>query len=213
VVSVSEPTVRGLVSLGALTDAQVAAARAVYEGGFPAAVRAPFDALTDVQPRERTQVLLGDLGDVLGLVLVRDLGDTRWTFLRYFVVTGDRRGQGIGGTLWTALCVDLAARGASRLLFDVEDPDDAAASADEATERHRRVRFYRRLGAELVDVETYAPPHHGAPGTDAMPLRLMATELDDVGGSTPPTLSAAGIDTAVRAVMWHRYGVDAARPE
>jgi GNAT superfamily N-acetyltransferase len=159
-----------LIGLGDVSAPVVEAVRAIYEAGFPAAVRAPFRDLVEVEPTERTQVLLGDDGAVLGLVLVRDLADTGWTFLRYFVVAEALRGQGIGGRLWSALCRDLAARGCTRLLFDVEDPDDPSADAHEAEERRRRVRFYRRLGAEVIAGSPYTPPHHGEAGTSTMPV-------------------------------------------
>jgi GNAT superfamily N-acetyltransferase len=198
-----------LVAIDDISPATVDAAREIYEAGFPAAVRAPFGDLLGVRGDERTQVLLDTDGDGLGLVLVRDLGDTGWTFLRYFVVAAERRGQGVGGRLWSALCADLAARGSTRLLFDVEDPDDPTADAHEAEERRRRVVFYRRLGADLVDVASYAPPHHGEPGTLPIPLRLMAAALDAAGGSSRLELDARAADGLACTVLLHRYGVDA----
>jgi GNAT superfamily N-acetyltransferase len=203
-----DPSTDRLVDLPAATPAGLEQARAIYEAGFPAAVRAPFSDLLGAHPAERTQLLLDGTGEVIGLTLVRDLGDTRWTFLRYFVVTAERRGSGIGGRLWAALCRDLADRSQELLLFDVEDPADPAATAHETVERHRRVTFYRRLGAELVDFAAYEPPHHGEPGSQALPLRLMAARLDVNGGSSPPRLLGAEAERAVESVLRHRYGVD-----
>jgi GNAT superfamily N-acetyltransferase len=201
-----------LVGVAEVGETALEAAREIYEAGFPPAVRAPFRDLVDARPDERMQLLLDGAGQVLGVALVRDLGETRWTFLRYFVVTARRRGQGIGSRLWSALCRDLAARGRERLLFDVEDPDDAAADPHEADERRRRVRFYRRLGADLVDLAhsaSYAPPHHGEPGTVAIPLRLLGADLDGAGGSRPLVLDAPATELLVAAVMQLRYGVNA----
>jgi GNAT superfamily N-acetyltransferase len=208
----SDPPGDELVGLADVDQAEIEAARAIYEAGFPAAVRAPFNDLVDTRPDERMQLLLDGAGQVLGVVLVRDLGDTKWTFLRYFVVAAQRRGQGIGGRLWSALCRDLAARGRERLLFDVEDPDDAAADPREVDERRSRVRFYRRLGADLVelaDPASYAPPHHGEAGTVAIPLRLLGADLDGAGGSRPLQLDGATTELLVAAVMQLRYGVNA----
>jgi GNAT superfamily N-acetyltransferase len=142
-----------------------------------------------------------------GLTLARDLGDTGWTFLRYFVVTAERRSEGVGSRLWSELCRSLADRGQELLLFDVEDPADPGATSHEAVERHRRVSFYRRLGAELVDFAAYEPPHHGEPGTQPLPLRLMAARLDVNGGSSPPRLLPADAERAVESVLRYRYGV------
>jgi GNAT superfamily N-acetyltransferase len=209
-----DPSAEQLLGLAAVTPATIEAARDIYEAGFPAAERAPFEDLLDVRTDERMQFLLdGDAGAdaVLGVVLVRDLGETDWTFLRYFVVAADRRGHGVGGRLWSALCRDLAARGRRRLLFDVEDPDDPAADRHEVDERWRRVRFYRRAGADLVAADSYAPPHHGAPGTPTMPLRPMGAELDAAGRSRPLDLDPAGIEDLIGVVMRYRYAVTSPR--
>jgi GNAT superfamily N-acetyltransferase len=196
-----------LVGLLAGGPGAVAQARAIYEGGFPAAVRAPFTDLVDVAPGERTQVLLED-SDVVGLTLVRDLADTGLAFLRYFVVTAERRGQGTGGRLWQALSGDLAGRGTTRLLLDVEDPADPAADDAERTIRLRRIRFYRRLGAELVELDpAYSPPPHGQPGTEAIPLRLLATTIDRSGRTSPLPPRSTEVPGLAAAVMRHRYGV------
>jgi GNAT superfamily N-acetyltransferase len=197
-----------LVRLAEAADAQVEAAQATFEAGFPAAVRAPFAELLDTRPDERLQIFASAAGDVLGVTLVRDLAGLGWTFLRYFVVTGDRRGQGIGSRQWSALCRDLADRGQTRILFDVEDPDDPAADAAERDERERRVRFYQRLNADLVAVEDYAPPHHGAPGTAVIPLRLMAAQIDDTGRSSTPPSDPTTTAAMLTGVMRHRYGVE-----
>lgn len=201
------PPANGLIGISSATAAAVEQARAIYQAGFPAAVRAPFDDLVTVRDDERTQLLLDSSGEVLGLTLVRDLGDTGWTFLRYFVVTAEHRGQGLGGLMWAALCRDLAGRGKRLLLLDLEDPDDPTATGQEADERRRRVTFYRRLGAAVVDFAAYEPPHHGEVGTDPIPLRLMAARLERSGGSSPPRLLPEAADRAVSAVMRHRYGV------
>jgi GNAT superfamily N-acetyltransferase len=200
-----------LVGVADADDSAFGAARGIYEAGIPAAVRAPFHELVDARPDERMQLLLDGPGQVVGVALVRDLGQTRWTFLRYFVVTAHQRGQGIGSRLWSALCRDLGARGRERLLFDVEDPDDAAADPHEVDERQRRVRFYRRLGADLVelaDPASYAPPHHGEAGTTAIPLRLLGADLDGAGGSRPLSLDGPATEALVAAVLLLRYGVE-----
>jgi GNAT superfamily N-acetyltransferase len=202
----SEPT-DALAPLTACGPALTAQAREIYESAFPAAVRAPFADLVAVAPTERTQVLL-DHGGVLGLFLVRDLADTGWSFLRYFVVAAESRGQGAGGRLWRALCRDLAARGQTRLLFDVEDPDEATVEPTETAIRVSRVRFYRRLGADLVDVTDYAPPAHGEPGTDPVPLRLLGAVVDSSGETSPLPPDPAAVGDLVDAVMRHRYGID-----
>jgi GNAT superfamily N-acetyltransferase len=196
-----------LVPLLSLDNRMRQQARDVYEAGFPAALRAPFRDLVDVQPGEHAVALVQPSDRVLGLALVRDLPGTRWTFLRYFVVAADRRGTGLGTQLWAALTQDLVEQGRTRLTFDVEDPDDADAADAERAERLRRIRFYQRLGATLLPVTGYAPPAHGEGDVD-VPLRLLAAPL---GAVVPPPLGAELADL-VRAVYAGRYGLTATSP-
>lgn len=181
----------------------------VYEAGFPVALRAPFEALLDVERGERSLALTTGAGPVLGLALVRNLPGTAWTFLRYFVIAAERRGTGLGGVLWRMLTEDLVQRHSTWLLFDVEDPDDRAASAGERAERERRVRFYQRLGASLLDVSGYQPPAHGEPGATVIPLRLMAARL---GAAESPQPERPELADMVRAVYSGRYGAGPESP-
>jgi hypothetical protein len=159
--------------------------REIYENGFDPQLRAPFaDLLAD-----RAYVLLDP--EPRGLAVVRELGDTGWVFLRYFVV--GTRGGGLGSQMWALL---REAVGGARIIFDVEDPADHGIDAAEETIRRRRIAFYNRLGAELLPVNGYRPPHGGEPH----PLLLMATDgTDDARAVT-------------EAVYQHRYGLATDHP-
>ncbi|MEZ5114931.1 MAG: GNAT family N-acetyltransferase [Candidatus Nanopelagicales bacterium] len=181
------------------------AVRRVYEAVFPLALRAPWPDLVGGHPREELLVLLDEhpvegYRDPIGLALVRHLGQTTMTFLRYFAIDSARHSRGHGSALWRALTHHLRDAGRTLLLFDVEDP--AAAAPGHHREDERRIAFYRRHGAELAPVTGYAPPDHGSAGTEPA-LLLMTADLVRPGRAVEGTSLAA----AVVAVYEHRYGL------
>lgn len=183
-----------LVEAGSLSGAELSAVRAIYEDAFPEELRAPFDDLLV----DRLLVLL-DEGGPAGLALLRDLAGTTWTFLRYYAV--GRRGRGTGSTMWAALTALLESEGRTRLVWDVEDPDEDGLSPDAEAEHRRRIGFYERLGGRLLAVREYYPPHDDG---HAPRLRLMDIPL---GAGDP-----ASLREVVEGVYRLRYGVEADDP-
>ena len=180
-----------------------AAARAIYEASFPPSLRAPWSDLVHHRADERFVVLVDDEGAegdaaTVGITLIRRLGDTGMAFVRYLAVDPTRRDRGFGSQLVAHLREALRAEGIGVLLLDVEKPAGAHAEED-----RRRIAFYERCGLALLDVTDYAPPEHGETG-EIVPLLLMGEVLD---GGAP--LTGARLDEAVRAVLLHRYGVQA----
>ncbi|GAB3893719.1 hypothetical protein GCM10029964_070960 [Kibdelosporangium lantanae] len=112
-------------------------------------------------------------------------------FLRYFVVGS--RGGGLGGRMWSLLRSALGPT--TPVVFDVEDPGEPGISAEEKAIRQRRIAFYNRLGAVLLPVTGYSPPH----GDSTDPMLLMATESTEASRT-------------VRAVYQHRYGLGEDHP-
>jgi len=190
--------VAGLIDLDDLRSDAVAGVRAIYEASFPDELTAPFDALRV----DRMLVRVDDLGPA-GFALLRDLRgdvtDTGWTFLRYYAV--GRRGTGVGSLMWRDLTQLLAAEGRTRLLWDVEDPDEPGLSPDLVVEHRRRIAFYERLGGRVLPVRGYEPPHDDG---HAPHLLLMDTALADV---PEPSLRAR-----LEGVFAHRYGCAADHP-
>lgn len=171
-------------------------AQDIYEESFPPAVRAPWDQVRDHRADEQLLVLIDPDDMVVGLSLIRHLGDTRMTFVRYLVVDSEMRGAGLGGRLLMSLCSHVISEGYDVLLLDVEKP-----IGERADEDLRRIEFYRRHGLTLLDVPDYAPPGHGESG-EPVPLLLMGRVLGD-----GPPLTGAALQDAVAAVMLHRYDV------
>lgn len=185
-----------LVAVAGLTDAEVARVREIYESAFPDELTAPFEDLL----ADRLLVRVEDDGPT-GFALVRDLGETGWTFLRYYAV--GPRGRGVGSRMWADLTALLAAEGRTRLVWDVEDPDEPGL-ADHAVEEHRRrIVFYERLGGRLLPVREYFPPHDDG---HAPALLLMDAPLGAPSGEGPP------LRDLVVGVYARRYGLAADHP-
>ncbi|MCU0296182.1 MAG: GNAT family N-acetyltransferase [Candidatus Nanopelagicales bacterium] len=138
----------------------------------------------------------------VGLVLVRHLGTTSFSFLRYFVVDAQRRGRGHGSRLWSTLVDELRKAERTMLLLDVEDPDGRPDDSPERRDDLRRIDFYQRHGAEMLAVRQYAPPDHGQDSEEPR-LLLMGAAL----GEPVPALR-----DAVTAVYRDRYGLDPDHP-
>jgi len=171
------------------------AVRRIYETSFPASVRADWSSVSGHRADEELLVL-EDNGPA-GFALIRHLGDTTFTFVRYFAIDSSRRSSGHGACLLGGLVDRLTCQGRTALLLDVEDPAGEPGHAEHV----RRIAFYERNGVQLLPVADYAPPEHGATG-EVVPLLLMGRPLGD-----GPELTGAHLDTAIAAVMRHRYGV------
>lgn len=189
------------MNLRPYVDADEPRARAIYEESFPASLRAPWSEVRDHREDERLLVLDGGShgpanDGPLGLALLRHLGDTRLTFVRYLAVDSTQRNRGLGGTLVTLLREHLTRDGRSALLLDVEKP-----AGQHAEDDRRRIAFYRRHGLEVLDVEDYSPPDHGEVG-EQVPLLLMGAALNDSGALTGSRAAAWAA-----AVLRYRYGV------
>jgi GNAT superfamily N-acetyltransferase len=192
----------------ALDPAAVDAVRRIYEEGFPDRLRASFASLTDEREDGEAALALVRGPQPYGFAMLRRLGGTGWTYLRYFVVDQRLRGQGVGGTMWDLLAARLRAEDGTLLVFDVEDPGQPGCGPTEAQVRTRRVGFYRRHGAVLLPVRGYQTPHGSADGGGWTPMLLMAAPLA-AGGPAPGAGQAGAI---VSAVYQHRWRLEPGHP-
>ena len=210
-------TQRGLVAFAGLDATHQAAVRHVYESSFPLALRAPWEDITAGRPDERLLVLLDEErreAPPVGLALIRHLGDTSLSFVRYFVVDAERRGGGHGSALLSALVTHLRDTGRSMLLLDVEDPDGRPGDSPERRDDLRRIDFYRRHGVHMLAVREYAPPDHGQEGEEPA-LLLMGAFLrapSSDGFPLGPAPVGPALREAVTAVYRDRYGLDPDHP-
>ncbi len=195
-----------LVPFAGLDVEHQVAVRHVYESSFPLALRAPWEEITAGRPDEQLLVLLADESreaPPVGLALIRHLGSTSMSFLRYFVVDAQRRGLGHGSALWSAIVQHLRGAGRSMLLLDVEDPDGRPQDSPDRRDDLRRIDFYRRHGVDMLAVRKYCPPDHGQDDEEPR-LLLMGASLVE------PAVD--DLRAAVTAVYRDRYGLDPDHP-
>jgi GNAT superfamily N-acetyltransferase len=201
-------TAYALEPVEALDTTAVDAVRRIYEEGFPDRLRAGFASLTDEREDGETALALAHRRQPCGFAMLRRLGGTGWTYLRYFVVDQRRRGQGLGGIMWDLLTARLRAEGGTLLVFDVEDPGEPGCGPAEADVRTRRVGFYQRHGAVVLPVRGYRTPHGSADGDGWTPMLLMAAPVP--AGRAAPGAGEAG--TIVSAVYQHRWRLEPGHP-
>jgi GNAT superfamily N-acetyltransferase len=196
----------GLEPVEALSAADLDRVRRLYAGGFPAQLRASFASVTARRAAGEDALALLCDGRPAGFALLRRLGGTGWSYLRYFVVDEQRRGQGLGGIMWDELTARLRADGQTLLIFDVEDPAEPGCHPAEQRLRDRRIAFYQRHGASLLPVSGYRTPP--AAGTAWASLLLLAAPLRP--GAPDPGHQARAI---VAAVYQHRWGLQPGHPQ
>jgi GNAT superfamily N-acetyltransferase len=183
--------------------------RRIYEDGFPAHLRADFTTLADRPEHGEAALALVRGRQPCGFVMLRRLGETGWTFLRYFVVDERLRGQGLGGTMWDKLLARLRAEGSTLLVFDVEDPDELGCDPAESTVRSRRIGFYRDHGARLLPVRGYRTPHGRGEQAGWVPMLLMAAPV----APDTPAPGAGDAPAIVLAVYQHRWRLEPGHPQ
>ncbi|MBV9793411.1 MAG: GNAT family N-acetyltransferase [Actinobacteria bacterium] len=187
----------------ALDPARTGEVRRIYEDGFAPHLRSGFATLTTEREEGEIALALLQDGQPCGFAMLRPLGHTGWIFLRYFVVSQQRRGQGLGGIMWDQLMAWLQAGGYRLLVWDVEDADEPGTDPGEVHTRQRRVAFYQRHGGRLLPVKGYGNPH----GDEWTPMRLMAAR---VGAAPAPGPSQT--PAILAAVYQYRYRLDQSDP-
>ena len=133
----------------------------------------------------------GDVQEVAGMALVYFPEGLPLIWLDYFAIRSDLRGQGLGSDLFREIA-RLASEHAPPLdwlLFEVDD--DRGEDPDRQVASERRIAFYNRLGARLLQNVSYRfPSAFGEP----VPMRLMAYRLRQAAILTPEMLRRAVAD-------------------
>jgi GNAT superfamily N-acetyltransferase len=189
-----------------LTPVQLDRVKQIYAQAFPPELRVPFAELAVATPADLTLVAV-DETEPVGFATSMVLGDSGWTFLRYYAVTTARRRAGIGRAFWAQALPAMAAWGCPRrVVFEVEDPAEPECEPGEREVREGRIAFWQRCGARLLDVAGYVMPDLTG-FSEPEPMRLMAC-YDADSGPLPPT-QVAGLVTALYS--W-RYGLSPDHP-
>jgi GNAT superfamily N-acetyltransferase len=160
---------------------------AVYRESFAAPLRVPVSELLHGGQRDYCCAALADRpdgsdGHLVGIAVLRLIpGD--WAFLRYFAVAATRRSNGIGRQFFAQLGQELPGAGwPTRIVWEVEHPDEPAVDADERATRQRRVAFWRACGAQTLGVRDYTLPDFTGTGFTERMLLMAAVPA---GASLP----------------------------
>jgi GNAT superfamily N-acetyltransferase len=197
-------------------------ALAIYEAAFPVEEREDIPDLAEAIRRQAVAPVSADYVHHFWAAVQRDtvcgfarftyFADTRLAFMAYMAIRAEARGQGLGSQLFRRV-VDQVTRDAIAmggppalgLCWEVERPRDAATSG-ERNLRERRIRFYLRLGAQLIgQVDFQAPPLR--PGLPAIPYHLMFQASSPATALTRPLLVAV-----IETVLGHGYGLEHSAP-
>ena len=190
-----------IAAIGTLSPAQLRQVGEIYDEAFPPALRVPFGELINTGELDQMLVAL-DGSAPTGFASLRMLPSASWTFLRYFAVAAPRRSQGAGRQLWQLVQASLSAAGwPDRIVFEVEDPDEAGEDDAERPVRERRIRFWAGCGARLLPVAGYVLPDYTGSGITE-PILLMASDPRDGSAWSP-----AGLRSLVLAIYTDRYGL------
>lgn len=190
-----------VVPVSTLSQEQLDQVRTIYEEAFRPALRVPFTDLVHIGDLDQMFVAVAGTTPV-GFASMRLLPSASWSFLRYFAVAAAHRSQGAGRQFWQLLQASVGAAGwPARIVFEVEDPGEAAEDEAERLVRQRRIRFWGQCGARLLTVPGYVLPDYTGCGMTE-PILLMAS---DIGTSSP--CSGDELRSVVLAIYTDRYGL------
>lgn len=183
---------------------------AIYEDSFPPEERDDTgDLVASIHAGERLCFLARRDGDVVGLAVVFRLNAPRVAFLEYLAVAPGERDAGIGSSMFAHLEKNLRA-GAGEdvgIVLEVEPPDDA--DGPERVLRERRIAFYVRHGAVVVD----CAPRYRAPSLvradETIGFMLLWLPL---ARDAPTRLEGTFLRTCVESILTESYGLRAGDP-
>lgn len=181
--------------------------RAIYLAGFPPSQRVDFDGLLEAVAEGDVWLFTAHAGgDVAGFALVHPMPLPGLYLLDYFAVAPEQRGRGLGGAVLRLLAEQLAGEpDAWGMLLEVES-DEWGSEAERAL-RRRRIGFYRRNGASLVEA---LPVHYGPSMVDDSLLELKLMWLPLRPDAPPPT--GPDLRRAVIALYEEAYGLPPHHP-
>jgi GNAT superfamily N-acetyltransferase len=183
-----------------LDDRLLGQLQAIYFASFPPSQREEFQTIVSGIADGTCwlfTVVVG--GELLSFATVVPLEDTDVHYLEYIATGESGRGLGIGGKLLQFICAHLRTLGTvSGLLFEVETED--AGSDAERPIRRRRIEFYQRHGAHVVQgAPAYRAPNFAGEGT--IPYRLMWIPIR----SEVQTLAGPSLGQAVVSIFRQCY--------
>lgn len=178
--------------------AGLAAALEIDVDAFPANERFPVELLKEEIDKGVEQLYLGyQENEVVFMALLWPLKDTEFILLGDMATKKSHRGQGIGTAFLNKIRQDLREKN-KFILLEVENPDRGS----EREEKGRRVAFYRRVGAQVMQGVRYVlPPLDGSSISTEMLLMVFPEYRND-------TIAAKIVKEAIAQIYRELYGRD-----
>lgn len=139
----------------------------IYENAFPLNERDSQSQLLYALMSKIANIGTYYIDDrVAGIAVIYTMKKLPFMFLHYFAIAESFRNGGFGSQMFSQIMHEFEDKA---LIWEVEDIH-AARNADEKKLRERRINFYLRHGATLLNNPFIQPPlHHG----ECIPMRLM----------------------------------------
>ncbi|MEQ9558970.1 MAG: GNAT family N-acetyltransferase [Rhodospirillales bacterium] len=169
----------------------------IYVASIPASERKDRDALARMVHSHRYRVHIAEQdGEVTAFGIIYRSENHNFALLEYFATTPALRSQGIGGRLLDHV---LADQGDIPVLLEVEAPLPTDQSGDSM--ESRRIGFYRRHGARMIEDFGYILPLKTAGTPPPMVILIGAAEH-------LTSISAAMLRDWLGDIYENVYGVD-----
>lgn len=136
--------------------------REIYIDSFPSFERLDFSSLIKSIASGQRWLYAATRGkNLLGMAIIVPCIASDFHLLEYLAVARNARGDGIGGVILSSIISAMCATGTvNGLMLEVECDEEG--TADERHLRARRIEFYRRVGANVVE----CAPYYRVPLTD-----------------------------------------------
>lgn len=179
----------------------------IYSTSFPQHLLVPFAELTSELLIGNSRLFTVRVDDIpAAFTLAHPFFDDQTYFMTYMAVDNRQRGKGLGSGLLHFIMDTLRSENITGLLWDVE-AIEAGITADQQEEHRRRIEFYRRLGAQTLDViRDYRIVHYAS--TVSEPGKLMWLALD----GQRPTPDGALLKRIVEEAYRLHFGLDQRDP-
>lgn len=187
-----------------LEPKQVDQFRSIYMESFPDSERDDFDELVQkILQGERLLFTVKKGENLLGIAVILPAITPRVHLLEYLAIVHDWRHRGLGSGFIHEISNNLPT-GASAIVLEVETPEDG--TGEEIRIRQRRIEFYLRNGAHVVEcAPRYRVPNLAGPGTVGMKLMWLPLE-------TVPVPTGILLANCLLAIYTKSYGLPADDP-
>ncbi len=160
---------------------------AIYSVSFPPHETKPFHYIDEAMQRNHYHVFVvsrgnganganRENGEIVAFLLLASLRVSKAKYIEYFAVTEPLRGLGIGSMMLRSVIDFFKDSDDSAIIWEVDPPEEPEKPGDINL---RRIRFYERFGAHLVEKSKgYGMPNYWK-GSGMLPLRLMWKPLHE----------------------------------